>query len=211
MQSKLLEKYNKEKSMQIISTVPDYVDTGKLLRWEEQSQPVEGMVLVETMKQECLAKGINWLLFYCWCYVSTQAFRNPCLKNWDVANIGGNFSTFRAGVKEACGEILRFENTAMLAQQKEIESLYETIDLFCKGVVWTDPKPPVEPPKPPTQPGEPQQPEEPKKSTNILGWLKVAVPVLLVIGFVAKMFLPGSVGAIIDMVLKVLSAIAGLS
>jgi hypothetical protein len=163
------------------------------------------MVLVETMKQECLAQGINWLLFYCWCYVSTQAFRNPCLKNWDVANIGGNFRTFREGVKEACGELLKYENTAMLAQQKEIESLYETIDAFCKGVVWTEPKPPQKPDKP----EEPQQPTEPNKSSP-LAWLKVAVPLLVVAGFVAKMFLPGSVGVIIDMVLRALQAVVGL-
>jgi hypothetical protein len=198
--------------MQIISTVPDYVDTAKLLRWEEQSKPIEGMVFAETMKQECVAQGINWLLFYCWCYVSTQAFRNPCLKNWDIAYIGGNFRTFREGVKEAVSEILKYENTAMFAQQKEIESLYESIDAFCKGVVWTEPKPPVEPTKPPTKPDkpeEPQQSDEPKKSSP-LAWLKIAVPLLVVAGFVAKMFLPGSVGAIIDMVLKALQAVVGL-
>ncbi len=197
--------------------VPAWVDGMKVLDWEGQSPVREGIISIEVLKQEA-SKYCNWLLFYCWCYARTQGFTNKCMKNWDFGNFGGNFKTSRDGAKDALSEFIKFEDTSMLEEQAEVEKLYNEIEAFCRGVVWTDPKPlpkpdpiPVPPvpekPKPEPEPA----PEDPSSQAPFdwKKWLKILGPILATVLTLGGLFLPGWAKVILDMLIKIIGNVAG--
>jgi hypothetical protein len=203
--------------MKINEPVPSIVDISKMLNWEEASPLKEGIMSIETIRQEC--KGYcNFVLFYCWCYARTQGFTNKCMKNWDFGNFGGMFKTSRDGIKDALSEFLRYEDTSLLAEQAEVEKLYKEIIDFCGGIVWTEPDIPV-PPKPEPKPEEPKppvppkpeepKPEEPKAPFN-WAWAKWAAVALGVVSGTVGIFLPKYVTVIIDFIAKALNLLSTL-
>jgi hypothetical protein len=71
------------------------------------------------------------------------------------------------------------------------------------------PKPPKPPELPPTLPEPPTPPEAPKAPGNWKNALGIWVGVLSAAMVVAKIFLPGPVSAVLDVILKLLKAIVG--
>ena len=198
--------------------VPAWVDVMKVLDWEGVTPLHEGIISIETLRQEANAIT-NWLLFYAWCYARTQGFTNKCMKNWDFGCYGGKYKTCREGVKDALSEFIKYDDTALLAEQVEVEKLYNEIEAFCRGVIWTEPHPLPEKPKPeplPEPKPEEPQPEEPKPYVPSTGssfdWKKVAkiaLPILGLLGTFGGLFLPGWAKVALDFVMKILQGIAG--
>jgi hypothetical protein len=205
--------------MKINEVLPSHVDIYKVLEWETSSETTEGIISIETVRQEC-EKRCNWLLFYAWCYSRTQGFTNKCMKNWDFGCFGGQFKTCREGVKDALSEFIKYEGTEQLAEQVEVEKLYAEIEAFCRGVIWTDPDPlPPQQPAPAPLP-EPEQPQEPtqengassekKEPQTPTNWKKIAKIVLPILGLLATfggVFLPGWAKIAIDSVMKIIEGI----
>jgi len=205
-------------------TVPAWVDGMKVLDWEGETPLHEGIISIEVLRQEA-TKHCNWLLFYCWCYARTQGFTNKCMKKWDFGCFGGEYKTSRDGVRDALSEFIKYEDTAMLAEQAEVEKLYNEIEAFCRGVIWTEPHPLPEKPKPEPKPPEPvpeepkphePKPEEPKPDTPNTGsgldWkkiAKIALPILGLLAAVGGMFLPGWAKTVLDYLMKILQGLAG--
>jgi hypothetical protein len=200
--------------------VPAWVDGLKVLDWEGQTPLREGIISIEVLKQEA-SKYCNWLVFYCWCYARTQGFTNKCMKNWDFGNFGGNFKTSRDGVKDALSEFIKFEDTALLEEQAEVEKLYAEIEAFCRGVIYTEPKPlpkpepepiPVPPqpekPKPDTEPS-PSEPSQPGAPSDWKKWLKILGPILAGVLTLGGLFLPGWAKVVLDILVKLINGIAG--
>jgi hypothetical protein len=204
--------------------VPAWVDVMKILDWEGETPLHEGIISIETLRQEAYSLT-NWLLFYCWCYARTQGFTNKCMKDWDFGCYGGKYKTCRDGVRDALGEFLKYDDTSLLAEQVEVEKLYNEIEAFCRGVIWTEPHPLPEKPKPEPKPPEPvpeepkpqePKPEEPKPDTPNTGsgfdWKKVAkiaLPILGLLAAVGGMFLPGWAKTVLDYLMKILQGLAG--
>jgi hypothetical protein len=198
--------------------VPAWVDGMKVLDWEGQSPVREGIISIEVLRQES-SKYCNWLLFYCWCYARTQGFTNKCMKNWDFGNFGGNFKTSRDGVKDALSEFIKFDDTALLEEQTEVEKLYAEIEAFCRGVIYTEPKPlPVPEPTPvPPQPEKPKPepeptPEDPSQPQAPFGWkkwLKILGPILAGVLTLGGLFLPGWAKTVLDILIKLINSVTG--
>ncbi|UOF77061.1 procyclic acidic repetitive protein (parP) [Caudoviricetes sp.] len=207
--------------------VSGYVNSNKVLEWEMQSPANEGIISIAQMQQESEYYNINFLLFYCWCYVRTKNFRDPCMKNWDYGNIGGRYETSRAGIKAALGELDKYESTLMMAEQEAVEKLYKQIDDFCNGIIYTPPKPPPEPPKPepipePTPKPEPKpeptpepeptpKPDVPSKSwKDKFKWIGKIAGILAGILGVISMFIPGVPSIVWETIKMILKSIASI-
>jgi hypothetical protein len=137
------------------------------------------------------------------------------MKNWDFGNFGGNFKTSRDGVKDALSEFIKFEDTALLEEQTEVEKLYNEIEAFCRGVVWTDPKPlpkpeptPIPVPPVPEKP-TPEDPSSPQAPFDWKKWLKILGPILATVLTLGGLFLPGWAKTILDMLIKIIGNVAG--
>ncbi len=198
--------------------VPEWVDNMKVFEWEQETPLHEGIISIQQMCDEA-SKYCNWLMFYSYCYARTQGFTNKCMKNWDYANFGGVFKTSRDGIKDALSEFVKFEDTQEIAEQTEIEKIYNDVEAFCRGVVWTepDPLPPLpEPQKPPTPPPVEPKPEEPKPQDppsdpgtpfDWKKWVKIILPILGVAATIGGFFMPGWAKTILQMLIEVLKGL----
>lgn len=203
--------------MKTNSEVPKWVDASKVLDWEGTTPIHEGIISIQQMIEES-KKLCNWLLFYCWCYARTNGFTNKCMHDWDYGNFGGKYKTSRDGVKDALSEFIKYDDTAMLAEQAEVEKLYNTIEAYCRGVIWNDPHPLPEPPKPEPKPPELPKPEpkpdpqpepkptEPKKPFPWLTIAKILVPIIGAVLTLGGLFLPGWAKTILDVILHILKS-----
>lgn len=198
--------------MQLRGKAPAHVDPMKVFEWEQVSAFREGIISVTVLAEEATKAGFNWLLFYCWCYARTQGFTNRCMRDWDLANFGGRYKTFRDGVKDALSEFLKYTDTEMLAEEKEVLKLYAEVEAFCRGVVWTEPAPlpvptpvpvPVPVPTPAPVPVPAPAPEGPPAGKPFWQSWKVLLGALSAAVAVASMFLPipGWVSAVIKLLL----------
>jgi hypothetical protein len=200
------------------SEVPEWVDPMKVLEWTFESIEKEGVISTHQVFEEASKLKYNWLLFYCWCYVRTSGFTTQGMKHWDYGNFGGKFKTSRDGVKDALSEFIKYPDTGMMNEGRAVEILYDRIEAFCRGVVWTEPKPlpkPPEPPQPkpqppapkpdepaPSEPGTPQKPP----SSGGFNW-KIIVPIAIAVLTVGSMFVPGWAKIAIDILIKLLNGL----
>lgn len=192
--------------------VPSSVSYSKIYKWTEVTELDEGVHLIATFMTA--SKYCNWVLLYSWCYVRTHGFRDPCMKNWDLLNMGENNETYALGVQSATAEFLKYPDTDMLEEKTEVEKIYKEICDYCAGVVYTPPKPlpnkpdPIPDPIPPDPvdptPDTPTGPVEPSKPTNWKSIMKIAGPILLAIVTAAGFFLPipGWVKTVLGIILK---------
>jgi hypothetical protein len=155
------------------------------------------------------ATKINWVLFYCWCYVRTDKFHSQgWYKNWDAGRLGNKYATSSEGIRDALSEFVKFEDTELMEDEAEVTVLYKKICDFCAGIVYQPvpepPKPPPPPPPKPTPEPEPQPDPKPESPTNWKGILKIAGPILLAILGAASLVLPvpGWIKVVLEMILK---------
>lgn len=187
--------------------VPKTVSYSKIFEWTQKTELDEGVHLIAPFMEA--NPYCNWVLLYAWCYVRTAGFRDPCMKRWDLLNLGENNETYSLGVQAAINEMLKYPNTDLMAEKDEVEKIYKEICDFCEGIVYTPPKPLPKPPAPepipvPPNPDEPSTPTEPGKPTNWTGIIKVAGPILLAILTVAGFIfpIPSFVKTILELILK---------
>lgn len=196
---------------------PKWVEPMKVFEWEQKSPFREGIISIQILFQEA-SKHCNWLVFYCWCYARTQGFTNKCMQDWDFGNFGGKYKTSRDGIRDALSEFIKFDDTNMLSEQAEVEKLYNEIEAFCRGVIYTEPHPLPEPPKPePPKPQPQPEPDEPKpdepskpgSSFDWKKWLKILGPILAGVLTLGGLFLPGWAKTVLDILIKLISGITG--
>lgn len=189
---------------------PENVTYNKINEFVESTPFNEGVHLV-TSFYYISEKRVNWALFWCWCYVRTGGFRNPCwYQNWDAGRLGEKYATSKDGIADALAEFEKFPDTDMMEEGVEVVHLYELAVKFCDGVIYhppvepPKPPPPVEPPKPPPPAEEPPKPEEPSAPTDWKKMLAIAGPILLGILGAASIFLPipGWVRILVETILK---------
>jgi hypothetical protein len=106
----------------------------------------------------------------------------------------------------------------MLAEQKEIEALYEEFERYVNGLTPVKeppvpPKPPVEPiPKPKKEEPLPKEPEKEAPPTNWkknLSWIGGVASALLVVWSVVSLALPGWASTAGRIILQLLSSVFG--
>ena len=190
--------------------VPSTVTYPKMFEWTQQTPFQEGVHIISYFQQA--TPHCNWVILYCWAYVRTKGFTDPCMKRWDLLNLGDNNATYSDGVKVATAELLKYPDTSMMDEQEEVEKLYKEICEFCAGIIYTPPpelpKPKPEPiPEPPPPKPEEPKPEEPGKPFS-WGFLKWLLPALGALATVGSLFLPGWAKTLIDVILKVLSGLS---
>lgn len=205
--------------MRTTGEVPAWVLPSKVLDWMLDVTPLrEGIMTVTTLQEEAQKHG-NWLLFFCWTYARTQGFTNKCMKHWDFGNFGGQYATSRDGIRDALSEFIKFEDTSLLAEQAEVEKLYNEIEAYCRGVIYTEPHPLPEPPKPEPpkpqpeppkpEPPKPDEPNKPKPDFDWKKWLKILGPILAGVLTLGGFFLPGWAKTVLDILIKLISGITG--
>ena len=204
--------------MKTTDKCPEWVKPAEVLDWMLDVTPLrEGIMTVSTLK-EVAERHCNWLLFFCWTYARTQGFTNKCMKHWDFGNFGGVYETSRAGLQDALSEFIKFDDTAMIDEQVEVEKLYNEVEAYCRGVVYTEPQPLPRPPKPEPpkpQPEEPKpEPEEPKPSEpgkpfDWKKWLKILGPILAGVLTLGSLFLPGWAKTVLDILIKLINGVTG--
>ena len=207
--------------LKVHGKVSSVVDNKKVLEWTFKSPANEGIISIATMFIEAEYRKIDALLFYCWCYVRTQNFRNPCMKQWDYGNIGGNYATSRDGINAALNELDKYEDSSMMNEQDEVEKLYCEIFAFCQGVIYT----PVPTPKPvPGKPNEPKPapvpPKEPEPTIPPTGdsgsWLSKNWKILagglisILLGLCAVLPIPSFIATLLRLLLDAIKSALGL-
>jgi hypothetical protein len=209
-----------EKHYQTQNKVPEWVDPMKVLEWTFKSPAREGVISIHQVYEEATKQKFNWLLFYCWMYVRTSGFTTQGMKDWDYGNFGGKFKTSRDGIRDALSEFIKYPSTELMNEGKAVVILYDEIEAFCRGVVWTEPKPLPEPkpeplpPKPETPKPKPEKPpqdeapsdEVPSPKPNI-PWVKFLIPVLIAGLTAASYFVPAWAKVGIDLIIKLISGL----
>jgi hypothetical protein len=160
--------------------------------------------------QESAPFKLNWALCMLWAGIRSDWWTKQSWKdNNDVADLGGVYQTFRESTRACCTEFDKYVDTSMMPEQELLEKEYELLVEYALGKNPKAEDPVVTPPKPPTPPiPEPEKPPAPTP-TNWKKVLGIIIGVLSVAAIAAKMFLPGSVNVVIDIVLKLLNTIAG--
>lgn len=123
--------------MKFSEPVPSNINTTVMLDWEAYSPTNEGIVPLYYLMEIAKPKT-NWLLFYAWCYVRTNAFRNSGMMHWDFGNLGNQYASSRDGIRDALNEYLKMNCTEQMPiKEKEgVESIYHAIIDFAKGVKY---------------------------------------------------------------------------
>jgi hypothetical protein len=203
--------------MRIDGFPPACVTWSKVSEYILNTPPSEGVHLVTSFYFPAYQK-VNWLLFYCLCYVRTSGFTDPCCKEWDYGKLGEKYETSADGVLDALREFEKYTDTNMLPEEEGMLKLYNACVAYCQTEqhkpVPADPKPippePIpEPPKPEPQP----KPSEPAPATGT-SWktiLKIVTPIILAAITAAGIFLPipGWVKILVQTLLDALSSVIG--
>jgi len=196
--------------MQTSVKLPEGVSWEKTSDWVRQL-PVSGVHLVAAF---CLQaeKHCNWVLFYSWCLVRTECFKNKCwYEGWDACNSGNTFGSSKDGITHALNEFLKLKDTSEMQEETRVLLTYGDILEFCGGIVYSPtPLPPADKPEVPPEKEQPVPETPPEKEkenpTNWKGILKIAGPILLAILGAASIFIPvpGWVKILVETILKAL-------
>jgi hypothetical protein len=200
--------------MKVKSEVPSIVVWSKLSEWVDHTPYNEGIHLVSTFCLEA-EKHCNWVLFYVWCYVRTEGFRNKCwYDNWDACNCGKKFPTSKAGIQNALAEFIKLETTSVMPEETTVLLVYQEVLEFCEGIVYEvpTPLPPVEtvPTKPqePTPKPDPVPKPVPEKDDgmSIGDIFEILIPIALTLWKTVGSFLPLPkwVHTVVELVLRAL-------
>jgi hypothetical protein len=201
--------------MLVTEELPKEVTYSKVSDWVTFTPFNEGIHLVTSFFSQA-DRRCNALLFYCYCYVRTGGFRNPCwYNNWDAANVGSKYATSKDGIQDALSIFLSFEETSLIQEEDEVLKLYGEVVAYCKGIVYTEPTPlpdlpvPTPPPAPVPEPVPQPEPIPTPENKTSFKWLQWVLPILGVAATAASVFLPGWAKVVIDIVMKLLTGLAG--
>lgn len=202
--------------MDVKKELPENVVWSKLSEWVDRTPYNEGIHLVSSFCLEA-EKHCNWVLFYVWCYVKTEGFRNKCWgDNWDPTNGGKKFPTSKTGILYGLNEFINLKDTTNMPEETTILLVYREILDFCEGVVYDPtplppvetkpvPKPEVPAPKPTPEPA-PEPKPEPDTGGTIGHIMEILIPIALMLWKTVGSFLPLPkwVHTVVELVLRML-------
>ena len=162
---------------------------------------------------------INPILLALWAVIRSDVFSSKEYhNNMDIYKLGGRYGSYYDAITTGASELAKLDNTSMLAEQKEIEALYEEFERYVNGLAPikeppAPPKPPVEPiPKPKKEEPLPKEPEKDAPPTNWkknLSWIGGLASALLVVWSVVSLALPGWASTAGRIILQLLSSVFG--